>query len=82
MFLGLLFLALACFLFKRELQVLKTPRAKGSKVSEKSYAAISMKGVSMSYGEKQVLREIDMQVRIGEVLALIGPNGAGKSSIT
>lgn len=81
-FLGLLFLTIAWFLLKRELQVLKTPRAKGDKVSEQSYAAISLKGVGMSYGEKQVLREIDLQLRIGEVLALIGPNGAGKSSIT
>jgi hypothetical protein len=49
-FLGLLFLALAWFLLKRELRILKTPKAKGSNFSEQSLAAISMKGVSLSYG--------------------------------
>jgi ABC-type sugar transport system ATPase subunit len=42
---------------------------------------MSLKGVSLRYGEKQVLREVGLEVRVGEVLALIGPNGAGKSTI-
>ena len=60
-FLGLLFLLLARFLLKRELRVLKTPKTKGSEVREESYAAMSMKGVSLRYGEKQVVREVGLE---------------------
>ncbi|WP_297064264.1 ABC transporter ATP-binding protein [Thermococcus sp.] len=37
--------------------------------------------VSFSYGEGDVLREVEMTARRGELLAIIGPNGAGKSTL-
>lgn len=37
--------------------------------------------VSHRYGPRQVLRNIDLKVERGEVLAVIGPNGAGKSTL-
>jgi ABC-type multidrug transport system fused ATPase/permease subunit len=37
--------------------------------------------VTFGYGAKPVLREVSLEVRPGEVLALVGPNGSGKSTI-
>ena len=37
--------------------------------------------VSVHYGERAVLQDIDLDLRKGELAALIGPNGSGKSSL-
>ncbi|MFD0734168.1 ABC transporter ATP-binding protein [Planotetraspora mira] len=41
---------------------------------------INVRGLRMSYGERQVLRGIDLDLRRGETVALLGPNGAGKTT--
>ncbi|WP_297475107.1 ABC transporter ATP-binding protein [Thermococcus sp.] len=38
-------------------------------------------GVSFSYGEKKVLKNVEFTAERGELLAIIGPNGAGKSTL-
>lgn len=44
----------------------------------------SLQGVSKQFGKGsamvQAVRELDLEVRSGELLALLGPNGAGKST--
>jgi ribose transport system ATP-binding protein len=45
-----------------------------------SEAVLSLSGVSKSFGRIEVLHDIDLMVRRGEVQALIGENGAGKST--
>ena len=42
--------------------------------------AIVVRGLTMSYGPRQVLRGVDFEVRGGEVFCLLGPNGAGKTT--
>ena len=42
--------------------------------------AISVSGLTKSYGPAVALAGIDLEVRRGEVLALLGPNGAGKTT--
>lgn len=37
--------------------------------------------LSVFYGERQILRDIQLEVHSGEIVALIGPNGAGKSTL-
>ena len=44
-------------------------------------AAISVRHLAKSFGEKEVLKDINLEVAEGEVLALIGPSGSGKSTL-
>jgi branched-chain amino acid transport system ATP-binding protein len=41
---------------------------------------IAARKLSAGYGSGPVIREIDIEVRAGEVVALLGPNGAGKTT--
>jgi len=43
-------------------------------------AAIELRGVSKSFGNVAIIRDINLSVAQGERHALIGPNGAGKST--
>ncbi len=38
-------------------------------------------GVGVRRGRRELLREIDLTVRVGDCLALVGPNGAGKTTL-
>ena len=38
------------------------------------------RGLSVFYGEKQAVHEVDLEVGVNQVLALIGPSGCGKST--
>ncbi len=41
---------------------------------------ISVSGLRKSYGDVEAVRDIDLEVRAGEVFAFLGPNGAGKTT--
>ena len=64
-------------------QILKTDREDfGKKNPGKIQGRISFDQVSFSYdNENYVLKEIDIQVRPGEQIALVGHTGSGKSTV-
>ncbi|MEM9595917.1 MAG: ATP-binding cassette domain-containing protein [Acidobacteriota bacterium] len=43
--------------------------------------ALEIKGVSKSFGDNQVLKDVSLVVDRGDRLAVIGPNGIGKSTL-
>ncbi len=42
---------------------------------------LTLSGVHKAFGETQIIRGVDLELRDGERHALIGPNGAGKSTV-
>lgn len=42
---------------------------------------VKFRGVSLTYGDREVLRELDLHVPAGTSLGVVGPTGAGKSSL-
>ena len=42
---------------------------------------LELRGVSKRFGSVEALKEVDFEVRDGEVMALVGDNGAGKSTL-
>ena len=42
---------------------------------------LRVEGVSKAFHREPVLRDVDLRVRAGELVALVGPSGAGKSTL-
>jgi ABC-type branched-subunit amino acid transport system ATPase component len=43
-------------------------------------ALLAAEGLVAGYGDVTIIRDVDLEVRSGEVVALLGPNGAGKTT--
>ncbi len=44
-------------------------------------AAVSLRGVSVTFGRHQVVRDVDLDLVRNQVTALVGPSGCGKTTI-
>lgn len=42
---------------------------------------IRIEDLNMAFGEKEVLKDINLQILQGEIFALVGPSGAGKTTL-
>ncbi len=65
---------------KTKKQIFELP-ASFQSIAPVSNPLIKLKNVSLSYGDKEVLRDISWEIRQGEFWQLAGPIGSGKSSL-
>ena len=58
------------------------PRADAGEISMESScgSTLIVKGLQKTYGKRQVVHDVSLQVECGEVVGLLGPNGAGKTT--
>ena len=53
---------------------------RGSTAAAGSPVMLRVNGLAARYGAIEALREVSLEVRVGEIVSLIGANGAGKST--
>src|SRR5437763_1027361 len=56
-------------------------RAEGATPASESLPVLGLSGVRLRFGHREVIRGVDLTVRVGQVVVLIGASGSGKTSL-
>jgi subfamily B ATP-binding cassette protein MsbA len=43
--------------------------------------SVKFKGINFSYGKEKILKNINLEAKVGEIVALVGPTGVGKTTL-
>jgi len=57
------------------------PEARGNHTSASATPLLDIARLNAGYGEMQVLRDINLEIRPAEIVAMVGGNGAGKTTL-
>ncbi len=49
--------------------------------SDRAAVLLECRGLSVRRGDREIVHDVNLQLRAGELVALLGPNGAGKSTL-
>ncbi len=50
-------------------------------VEDRGAVALDLRGLTVAYGSRVVLRDVSLSLPQGEILGLVGPNGSGKTTL-
>jgi len=56
------------------------PSTSASPPADTRPAVVTVEGVSRAFGDRTVVRDLDLTIRSGTILGVIGPSGAGKTT--
>ena len=57
------------------------PDGRGRLVSTAGVPALQVEDLTVAYGERPALWDVDLEVPVGTLMAIVGPNGAGKTTL-
>ena len=58
-----------------------TAKLEATEAEASGKRVVELRGVGKSYGNRVIVRDLDLKLRRGERLAIVGPNGSGKTTL-